>query len=273
MHLKYEGATFQINLQSSIERSLFKKAIKKRIGKWIGKPYRTDAYLQFARANLASIEAPIVVDVGANIGTTVLPLAIQFPNAQFYAAEPHPTPASRFLENCRYNQIRNVKLIAAAIGMSNKMAQIHTCPTNSGGHRLTGFQGRQEIEDIPQFGSIFVPLKPLIALFQECNIQHCDILKIDTEGYEVSVLNSLQDHLRPDIVTYVVAEFGPEGLRRAGVTGWDLVAPLLKRGYECRILETDHAITSEKDIPLLPDYSVADFVFSPANKKSFRGVS
>lgn len=273
MHLKYEGAIFHINLQSSIERSLIKKAVKRRIGNWIGKPYRTDAYLQFARDNLALIEAPIVIDVGANIGTTVLPLAIQFPKAHFYAAEPHPLPSSRFLENCRSNQVQNVKLITAAIGMSNKMAQIHTCPTNSGGHRLTGFQGRKEIEAIPQFGSILVPLKPLTALFQECNIQHCDILKIDTEGYEVSVLNSLQDHLRPDIVTYVIAEFGPEGLRRAGVTGWDLVEPLLKRGYQCKILGTDHPITSEKDIPILPDFSVTDFIFSPANERCSRGVS
>ena len=105
MYLKYEGADFKVGLRSgSMERHLIKQSIKKRIGKLIGKPYQLDSYLKFASKLLSRSPDGIIVDIGANIGTTVLPLAIKFSSAKFYAIEPHPVPAARFIENCERNR-------------------------------------------------------------------------------------------------------------------------------------------------------------------------
>ncbi|NGX59971.1 MAG: hypothetical protein KR126chlam3_01131 [Chlamydiae bacterium] len=155
--------------------------------------------------------------------------------------------------------------ISTAIGLGEKTAQIHTCPTNSGGHRLTGFDGREDIERIPTFGPIYVPMKPLSDLFNEFTIEKCDLLKIDTEGYEVFVLESLKNQLNPDKIKHIIVELGPEGLRSAGKSGWELILLMLKRGYICKILGTDESIECEKQVPHLPDFSVIDLVFSPSS--------
>lgn len=262
MYLKYEGADFKVGLNRSLERHLIKQAIKKKVGKWIGKPYQSDSYLNFATQLLSNSPSSIVVDVGANIGTTVLPLAVKFPSAKFYAIEPHPVPAARFIKNCERNQVNNVSLLSTAIGLGEKMAQIYTCPTNSGGHRLTGFSGRKDVEQFPTFGPIAVPMKPLSHIFDEFGISCCNLLKIDTEGYEVFVLESLGAKLQPDAIQYVVAELGPEGLRQAGKSAWDLVSLMLKAGYTCRVLGSDKIIECEKQVPILPDFTVVDLIFS-----------
>lgn len=263
MIINYEGAKFEVALESSLELSLLKQAVKKKIGTWIGKPYRVDSYLALAFHLLNSIRDPIVVDVGSNIGTTVLPLATKFPHARFYAIEPHPLPGARFVKNCIRNHVKNVSLLVSAVGTEEKLVRIHTCPTNSGGHRLTGFSGRKDLEKYEHSESIMVPIKPLKKIFNDFNIHRCDLLKIDTEGYEAIVLESLYEYLCPEMIQRVVVEFGPEGLRQTGKSGWDLVSVMLERGYICKVLGTDTNIEKENDIPYVPDFSVIDFVFSP----------
>lgn len=262
MFIDYEGAKFNVGLKSSIEVDLIKSSIKRKIGRWIGKPYRPDPFLRYAKHLLSSGESGVVVDVGSNIGTTVLPLALKFPKTQFYALEPHPVPGSRFLKNCIRNKSENIELISVAISEDESIATIHTCPTNSGGHRLSGFKGRANI-DPSKTGAIRIPTKPLSTIFQESNIDYCTLLKIDTEGHEVVVLESLGEYLRPEIVRHAVVEYGPEGLRQMGKTGWDLVSLMLERGYQCQVLGSEALVEREEDVPYVADFSVTDFVFSP----------
>ncbi len=152
-------------------------------------------------------------------------------------------------------------MISAAIGDNSELVYIHTCPNNSGGHRLTGFKGREDIEKIPCFGPIAVPLKPLEEIFDKFKIKQCDLLKIDTEGYEFHVLKSLKNYLQKKYVKYIVAEYGPEGMRKAKKSGWDLISLMLKNGYQCKIFGSDKLIASEKDVPKLADFTVTDLLF------------
>ena len=260
MHVKYEGALFNTGLDNTIEKMLLKQAIKKKIRKLKRKTCKKDPYLTFATEFLSKHQNPIIIDIGSNIGTTVLPLAIEFPHAKFYAIEPHPVPAGKFVKNAELNKIKNVTLSTCAIGPEEKLTQIYTCPTNCGGHRLTGFKGR-EIESTYTFGPIQVHMKPLNNFFNDFNLSQCHLLKIDTEGYEVFILESLKDKLNPAIVNCIIAEFGPEGLRKTGKTGWDLISMMLNRGYKCKELGSNKIIESKKDVPNLPDFSVTDFIF------------
>ena len=263
MLVKYEGAKFKVGFEASIELHLMKQAVKKIIGKYIGKSYQTDYYLEYAKKLLSTINSPVIVDVGANIGTTVLPLAVKFPKAKFYAVEPHPLPASRFIKNCELNRVNNVTLISSAIGSDNNLAQIYSCPNNSGGHRLTGFKGREDVEKLSKvsFEPIIVPVKSLNSIFCNFEIDHCDLLKIDTEGYEFFVLESLGEKLNPNSIKCIITEYGLEGLRKIGKTGWDLVSLVLKKGYKCKVLGSDKTIETEQDIPVISDFSPIDFLF------------
>ena len=262
MKIQYEQAIFSCSPNSSIERNLIKMRIKKSVGRWIGKPYRVDPYLSLCRKLLVSVPAPIVIDVGANIGTTVLPLAKQFPNGHFIAIEPHPLPAARFIQNCQMNALGNVSLVQAAIHSATGLTKIYTCSSNSGGHRLTGFEGRSDLAPLSALQYVSVFSLPLSRVFQSFNLTYCHVLKIDVEGMEWDVLESLGDFLTPSRIGTVIAEYGPEGMRKAGKSGWDLVHLMLSKGYRCQELTTGKSICCKEDIPALPDYTVTDFVFA-----------
>jgi FkbM family methyltransferase len=262
MKISYENALYSTSLSSSIETNLIKLSIKKKIGRLLGKPYKKDPYLLLSEEILWKSSGQTVIDIGANIGTTVFPLAKQFPNARFIAVEPHPLPAARFIQNCQLNALQNVELISAAIAPTADLIKIYTCPTNSGGHRVTGFEGRADVLASSSLNSISIPSLPLHLLFSRCQVEHCDILKVDVEGFEYQVLESLGDLLTPQKIGTIVAEYGPEGMQKAGKSGWELVSLLLQKGYQCKELTTQKKICKAEDTPLLPNYAVTDFVFS-----------
>lgn len=261
MKTSYEGALFYTSLSSSIEKNLIKQRLKKAIGPLLGKPYETDPYLSFAEKCLAPVASPVIVDVGANIGTTVLPLAKKYPHARFFAVEPHPVPAGRFIQNCELNHVSNVSLVNAAIAPASQFVKIYTCPSNSGGHRITGFEGRTDIGSLPKIDHISILSISLHSLFSHFDIAYCDLLKIDVEGFECQVLESLENLLTPQKVGTIVVEYGPEGMKKAGKTGWDMVKMMLGKGFQCMELKTQRPIATELDIPHLPDFTVTDFVF------------
>jgi len=262
MQVTYENVKFTLKLSRSIERHLLKLRIKKMIGRFIGKPYRPDSYLVYARKLLQKISNPIVVDIGANIGITALPLAKEFPNAQIYAVEPHPIPAACFIENALSNQISNVHLTCSAIAPSQDLVRIYTCPSNSGGHRITGFTGRTDYVKPATLDHITLKSLTLKELFLHFAIPHCHLLKIDVEGFEYQVLESLEDFLTPSKIKAVVAEYGPEGMRAAGRSAADMVSLMLKKGFACQELGTGVKIQSTRDIPLVKDLHVTDFLFT-----------
>ena len=260
--MEYEGVDFFVSKNSSIERNLMKLSIKKKIGRLIGKPYRKDPYLLFSEEILKRIPKACIVDVGANIGTTVFPLARQFSKARFIAVEPHPLPAARFIQNCQLNHLSNVVLVNAAISPKSELVKIYTCPSNSGGHRITGFEGRQDVKPstLDQVSVLSISLNSVFSCF---SINYCDILKIDVEGFECQVLESLENLLTPSKFGAIIAEYGPEGLKKAGKTGWEMVKMMLNKGFQCHELSTQKPIRSEQEIPAVLDCAVTDFVFLP----------
>lgn len=255
MKVSYEDVSYFVNVGSSMERHLIKLAIKKKFFR----RYHQDSYLALAFKKLSTFDSPTVVDVGANIGTTLLPLAKQFPKGRFYAVEPYPPAASRLMQNCKANGIHNVKIVSVAIDASEGICQLFTCPTNSGGHRISGFEGRIEGKHLA--GSFHIPTLSLEALFNYFHLSVCDLLKIDVEGHECHVLDSLGNYFNPQTIKTIVAECGPEGLRAVGKTEWDLAYMGLAQGYGCHLLDSGKEILHKEDLPAIPDFTVKDFVF------------
>lgn len=271
MKIDYEGVLFDIDIRDPYHRRLLRRRLKKVIGPLIGRPYVRDDYLELAFQVASRTSAPIVVDVGCNIGETALPIAKNFPQATVVAIEAHPVAAARFVRNTRLNRLGNVKLVAAAIAPRAEPVRIFTCPTNSGGHRLTGFAGRTDLPQPQADDDLTVPGIRLDSLFRHLHIEACSILKIDVEGFEWQVLSSLGDSLVPERIPHVVCEYGPEGMRAAGHEGSDMVGLMQRAGYRCTDLHTGRRIDGPDDIPKLPDFHVTDFLFTTAGLAPHRG--
>jgi FkbM family methyltransferase len=260
MITKYEGALFDIELSDTYQFNLFKQSlynpIKKIIGPFVGKPYKQDEVL----SSVFAIEKknPIIIDIGCHIGTISVPAAKKFPDARFISLDAYPLPLAKLIKNIKLNGLKNIQVINAAIAEQNTLLTIYPCSGNAGGARVTGFKGRPEEFD---GGGVLVPSISIKDIFSFYNLTHCDFLKIDVEGYELAALKSAHEYLYPNIVHKVVAEYGPEGCRSAGITGWDLVNYMKARGYGCIDLSSNKIITNLHDIPTLEDYHVTNFLF------------
>lgn len=256
----YEGALFDITLSDTYQFNLFKQSlynpIKKIIGSFVGKPYKQDEVL----TSVLAIEKknPIIIDIGCHIGVFTIPAAKKYPDARFISLDAYPLPLGKLIKNIELNRFKNIQVVNAAIAEQNTLLTIYPCLGNAGGARVTGFKGRPEEFD---GGGVLVPSISIKDIFLFYNLTHCDFLKIDVEGYELAALKSAHEYLYPNIVHKVVAEYGPEGFRSAGITGWDLVSYMKTRGYSCTDLRSNKNISKPSDIPVLQDYHVTNFLF------------
>jgi FkbM family methyltransferase len=256
MLFTYESAVFDFNFWDKFQRGYALKCIKPYIGPMLGRPYRTEDYLALCYRTFG--ETPVAVDIGCNIGTTTLPLALRYPGGSFVAVDAHPVALGQFVQNARRNKVGNVKVVCAAVSDRSEPLRMYSAADNSGGNRVSGFKGRPGAALAEE---IIVPAMSLAQVLDAAGIERADILKIDTEGYELHVLRSLGDRLQPQNFPLIVAEYGPEGMRSAGNTGWEMVNFMRGRGYVCADLHSGRAITTEGEIPSLPDFSVTDFIF------------
>lgn len=67
----------------------------------------------------------------------------------------------------RLNGLSNVTFISAAIARTKQqqIIELFSCPTNSGGHRVTGFTGRDDLPEQTFEEHLYVPSLRLDDLF------------------------------------------------------------------------------------------------------------
>lgn len=138
----------------------------------------------------------VFVDVGANIGHHSLFAAAVTGNAgKVISFEPIPKIANQFKESIyrnKYEQI--VDLHNVACGDIPKQATLHLLEGNIGGSSI-----------VPGVGNYSKEINvPVIRLDDElASINHIDMIKIDTEGFEKQVFDGLKDSIakhRPVII-------------------------------------------------------------------------
>ena len=128
-------------------------------------------------------DSKVVFDVGANLGNHTLFWAKKLNTDVIYSFEPYIPNFERLLHNVQNNLLDNVCPINKAIGKKEG----YTCvkefhEDNYGGTTLN--------EDIQSEGEIEVIT--IDSFVKGKKIESVDFIKIDTEGYEVSVLDGAQ---------------------------------------------------------------------------------
>jgi FkbM family methyltransferase len=142
-----------------------------------------------------------VIDVGANIGATTIPLAATFPQRNFHCFEPHPAVYQRLAENVRLNAADNIEThnlaVAAESGVLDFFAQDES--DNMGLSSLT------LNDDIERHHVIKVKVTALDEIFRNRTVPVA-LIKIDVQGLELSVLRGALQILTRD-KPYVVFEY------------------------------------------------------------------
>jgi FkbM family methyltransferase len=157
---------------------------------------------------------PIFVDCGANIGWfSVIAAAL---GASVIAIEPMPANARLLHVNVGENGLNDfVEVHEVALGSTEGAGQLRLSLDNQGDHRFVPSNvavTRTEREEIS------VQMTTLDAILHG---RIPALLKLDTQGSEVSILRGAHDALS-DRSAVIVLEFWPYGLQQCGSSGTEL---------------------------------------------------
>jgi FkbM family methyltransferase len=147
----------------------------------------------------------VVFDVGANEGQTAEHYVRAFPCAQIYSFEPVATTYKSLTE--RVSGWPRVRTFQLALADRNRSARTQLVSI-SGLNSL-----RNELSDSSSSScGELVTIKTLESFCAEQNIDHIDLLKTDTEGFELEALKGTEAMLRARQIQFILAEvtFDPE---------------------------------------------------------------
>ena len=173
----------------------------------------------------------VFVDIGANVGMASLSAAYAAGrDGRIFAFEPNPAIAAINRQAIERNGLgETITLHNAAIASENGTMELFVPLHNHGEATLVrgdmAFEGR----------SVSVPTTDAAFLRE---LDSIDLIKIDVEGFELSVLHALQpliDKLHPPIVCEVMDEH----LHRSGTSASDLFGFLEGLGYAAFRLERE----------------------------------
>lgn len=178
----------------------------------------------------------VVLDVGANEGQTALAFAAAFREARIYAFEPIPATFST-LEAATKNEAR-ITCFEMALGSTEGEATI----------RLRAKSGHNSLLHVaePGPGAVTVTVTTGDSWASAHGVDRVDLLKIDTEGFEVEVLTGFDGFLGEGRVECVLAECEFERVTKEPHTSFfDLYEHLAGHGLRLVTLYTDAVWTKQ----------------------------
>jgi FkbM family methyltransferase len=198
-------------------------------------------------------KARITLDIGAHVGFYALLAGHANRAGQVYAFEPLPKTYERLIENIALNRLLNVRGIASAMGTRTGSAEIFfdtapDIPSN------TTLKMPERLAPNRAMTSTRVPVTTVKTFIQENVIEHVDLIKMDTEGTELDVIQGMEDLLardRPAIFCEVLEGIGEssaleEILRPLGYKFYRLEpnGPALQSRIEPHALWWNHLFTT-----------------------------
>ena len=162
------------------------------------------------------------VDVGGNVGmASLVAYSAIGSSGKILAFEPNPKVAAIYRATMDRNGISNYSLVEAAVGGERKTTEMFVPKENHGeahvGSDCSGRAGE----------AISIAMTDGSELDQLSSV---DLIKIDVEGFELTVLKALQEYIARDHPP-IVCEVISDRLWQAGVTTGQLLAFFGSIGY------------------------------------------
>jgi hypothetical protein len=138
-----------------------------------------------------------VFDVGANVGQTALYFNKHFPNANIYSFEPVKGTFDTLKSNVGH--LHNVQCFQYALGSKNEKISIYlTDDPNSQTNSLIAREGKSRTE--------LIEVQTLDSFSHAQNIDGIDILKTDTEGFDLEVLKGGIEKIQERKIKFILSE-------------------------------------------------------------------
>ena len=131
-----------------------------------------------------ALEPKVILDIGSNIGTSILFFHQQYPSAKIYGFEPHPE-TFRILQ-ANVGSIPSVEIFNYALGATN--ARISA---TSDSIDFSGFVAKPVSANLRGGATTDCEVKHAGEIMKILGLTRADLIKIDCEGAEYDVLTAL----------------------------------------------------------------------------------
>lgn len=181
----------------------------------------------------------VILDVGTNIGETLLNFARLAPNGNVHGFEPDPLNHSRCCENLELNSFTNIQLNKVGLGSEKGeyFIKVNT-PSNRGGNKISA----TFIENNTQVVNIIT----LDQYAESKQLSKIDLIKIDVEGYELNVLKGGKQTLSA-FKPVLFIELDDNNLKEQGHSAKELIRFVKQFNYQVHHAETNQLITESAD--------------------------
>lgn len=187
--------------------------------------------------DIATIANPsdvrVVLDVGANLGETTMEFASIFKSAVVYSFEPDPTTFNKLNARAKPLQPR-VRCFNVGLGCTVESRDL-IINMGSGGNSFLEIS--PAIHDFAKgdwtvpVGKVRTELNTLDNFCEHNGIDNIDLIKIDTQGYELEILNGGKGMISPDKTKLIYIEVLFVELYKNQVFFSEIYSELTNRGY------------------------------------------
>jgi FkbM family methyltransferase len=127
----------------------------------------------------------VIIDIGGHIGLFSLYSSQFCKNGKIFSFEPIKENYNLLRDNIEQNNIKNIKTFNVAISNKKEKNRIYLSDDDQAAHSFYGI-GKKSIE---------VETTTLDHVIRSENIIKCDLLKLDCEGAEYEIIDSLTDDI------------------------------------------------------------------------------
>jgi len=195
-------------------------------------------------------------DLGANIGSIVVPVAKRRPDVKAIAVEAAPWVFAYLEKNILINELKNVQLVNNALFDEDDKELDFFSPE--------GDFAKGSLSPVFTKEGVKVKSKKVDTIAKDLKIEKIDLIKIDVEGFEYFVFKGGENLLKSDEAPILVFEFVDWGEKQArGLEPGSAQRLLLEMGYtlyeirDNKLLKRDtiftsgyyNMVASKKEIP------------------------
>lgn len=173
-------------------------------GRLANRPYGQDMLYDIERL-AAAWRTPVrtIFDVGANVGQSALEFTARFPGASIMSFEPHPTTFATLQANTAGRP--QLKQFNLALGDGEGEVDFFEYDNPLINSRIPNAAYPQRKGMTPR--KLQVRQRTLDSFCAEMGVEQIDFLKIDTEGFDTSVVAGAAGMLKAGAIRFVSCEF------------------------------------------------------------------
>lgn len=205
------------------------------------------------------------VDIGVNIGQTLIKVQSVFENPQYVGFEPNPFCVAYVNEMIKLNKWQDCNIIPTGISKSTEILKLRFFYSENIDSSASIIENFRDDQSVDHFMYIPVVREESVKMLLP-DVKNC-LLKVDVEGAELEVIAGLQNWIqnqRPLVIAEVLPVYAKENTFRLE-RQLELESCLKKMNYKiARIDKQNIALHEINEIGIHGDVEKSDYVFYPS---------